>query len=739
MATLKNRIELEDGVSPVLRVIRGELSNVSPGFSAMKMRANDAMDSIAKTSVPAVSTVADIREEVNSVSEAVQTIPEGHVTLRERGITAVHNALNSITTKLRTDVVNASHKAEEAITGFFGKFTLANLAADAIGKLLGFIASIPGTLMKTSAEYTSIQARIKLITESQEQVVDMNNAIFDSAIKARGSYASMADAVSKIAMTAKEAFPDPKTVVPFLEGIQKLFVIGGTAAQQQGDAMLQLTQALGSGKFQGDEFRSIAEAAPMIEQTIAKYMGVTQGDLKQLASQGEVTAEVMKNAILSNMDDINAKFNQMPKTWGDIWTELKNRAINAFSPILVKISELANSPAVEALKNGIGDAMEVAAAAIIFVIGVAGDLWNVLYSIGSYLATWFEAGFDIIVQGFEAASQYSDIFFSTVIMGLSLYAAYLAITNIQLTSWMMEEAAMAVWHGITSAALAVKNAVLWVYNLRTKAAALLTRGWALVTMVMAGAQAVLNAVLAANPIGIVIGLVILVIGAFAAWAVATNGVRASIASAFRTIANIVAEVINFIIDRINDAIDAINALAKGINGVFHTSIGIIGRVEHVNQNGDWGDKAYDTVMDFDIHKLLPSNLTPKPVTEDIGTSGVSGIPSYGDMTGASTPDLSGAAGNVGKIADSSAQTAENTSEMVDNLNDISDQVKDLRDLALQNSVTNWQITHNIDVKIDQQNTIEKDADIDGMTNSFVEGLKEALAVSPERPERAVLT
>lgn len=738
MATLKNRIELEDGVTPVLRRIKSSVSEIVPGFTAMKVHSEDAMNGLEKSGISAGSSLGSLGETVKEVSEEVQGLPDGTVTFRERGAAAIHRTLDSITNKLRDGVVGASHAAEEAVTGFFGKFALATVAGNLVSATLEKLAAIPGKLIAMSAAYSGIQARIRLITDGQEQVAAMNEQIYQTAIRARGSYESMADAVSKIAMTAKEAFPDPQTVVPFLEGIQKLFVIGGTAASQQADAMLQLTQALGSGKFQGDEFRSIAEAAPMIEQMIAKYMGVTQGELKQLASDGEVTAEVMKNAILGNMDEINAQFEQMPKQWGDIWTEFGTRATNAFAPVLLKISDLANSPAVETFVNGVSAAMGVAAAAILYAMGVAEGLWNILYSIGSYLGSWLGAGFDILIQGFTFASQYADIFFATVIMGLGLYLAYLAATNIAVTSWMMEEAAMAVWHGITSAALAVKNGILFIYNLRTNLATVLTRAWTLATKGQAVASAILNAVLNANPIGIIIGLVILVISAFAAWAVATNGVRATIASAFRTIANIVSEVINFIIDRINDAIDAINKLASGINSVFHTKIGIIGKVEHVNQAGDWGDKASDFVMNFDINKLTDfGSVNATPVTE--GFDGASSIPTYEDMTGATDDALSDLTGSSKQVAGNTDETAQNTAQMVDNLNNIDEKVKDLRDMALQTAVTNWQITHNIDVRIDQQNTIENDADLDGMTSNLVEGLREALAASPERPGKVVLT
>lgn len=736
MATLKNRIELEDGVSPVLRGIRNEVAQISPGFSAMQMRSTDALTNVERTSAEAVTSVRNLGDTLGGVSEELENLPEGNITLRVRGVNAVRSALGSIREKLRSDVITVSNKASEAVHSFFGQFTLATVAGGLITATGEKLTGLLGKLMAMSATYSSIQARLGLVAQSAEQVDLMNQRIYESALRARGSYESMSKSVSAIAMTAKEAFPNPQDVIPFLEGIQKLFVIGGTAAQQQGDAMLQLTQALGSGKFQGDEFRSIAEAAPMIEQMVSKYMGVSQGELKQLASDGLVTSEVLKNAILGNMDEINTKFNAMPKTWGDVWTEIGTRATNAFAPVLLKISELANSPAVEAMKNGISVAIEALAAAIVAVIGFAQGLWGILYTVGSYFGTWFEAGFEILYQGFMAAYQYSDLFFAALIGGLALYTAYVAAARIQVTAWMMEEAAAAVWHGITNTVMTVKNGILAIYNLRTTIATVLTRGWTVATIAQTMATRVLNTVLRANPIGLIISLVILVIGAFASWAVATNGVRASIASAFRSIANIVSEVINFIIDRINDAIDAINKLASGINSVFHTKIGIIGKVEHVNQAGDWGDKAYDAVMNFDINKLTDIGTpTAQPVTEKFDGAGV---PSYGDLTGSSDDTLDKMSGAAGQTADNTGLTADNTSQMVDSLSNIDEQVKDLRDMALQAAVNNWQVTHNIDIQIDQQNTISGDTDIDGMTDNLVESLRDAIAASPERPGKVVL-
>lgn len=166
--------------------------------------------------------------------------------------------------------------------------------------------------------------------------------IYESAQRARGGYMDMAKAVADLSTNAKDAFPDPRKTVEFVEGMQKLFVIGGAPKANQQAAMLQLQQALASGRLQGDEFRSITENAPILQDMIAKTMGITRGELKKLSTEGKITSDIIKRSILDNMDEINGRFEQMPKKWGDHFTDLKNYALKKLNPISDAIGNLAN-------------------------------------------------------------------------------------------------------------------------------------------------------------------------------------------------------------------------------------------------------------------------------------------------------------------------------------------------------------------------------------------------------------
>lgn len=395
MATLRNRIELVDGVSPVLNKITQSVNATQKGFSSIA-NSRKVFDQLGQSvsgvervvdnmqgksiniGTNATQTVTKARQVINSLQD--KTINIGaNVTIPSIDTAALENRLNAnLFTPASDAIVNLQRQANNTSGAFsglkglvsstFGQLTMANLAAGAIAKIGSTIASLPTYLIHTSDTYAGIETRLRLIVGEGGDVEAMNQRIYESAIRARGSYFQMADAVGKIAMTAKEAFPDPQQVVPFMEGIQKLFTIGGTGVQQQADALLQLTQALGSGKLQGDEFRSIAEAAPMIEQMVAEYMNVSRGELKQLSSDGQITSEILKNAILQNMGTINEMFEQMPLTWGSIWQIMTTQATNALKPVFSLVSDLVNTPVARIIMDTAIQGIQLAASALEWLI-----------------------------------------------------------------------------------------------------------------------------------------------------------------------------------------------------------------------------------------------------------------------------------------------------------------------------------------------------------------------------------
>lgn len=572
------------------------------------------------------------------------------------------------------------------IKGVVGQFALGNVIGNFFLRMADAAMRLPGEIMDASDAYAGMVARLRLVTGSAEEADQMNRMIYQSALKARGSYDGMADAVSKIAMTAKEAFPDPKEVVPFVEGIQKLFAIGGTGVMEQRNAMLQLQQGLGSGKLQGDEFRSIAEAAPLIEQMAAKYLGVTQGQLKELSSQGLVTAEVLKAAILENLDEINADFAKMPVTWEQTWQSMATIATRSFSPVYETISGLANSDSMRGFVNGFTAVMPIVggavSGAINLVVGAVGKATDML----SYMAEWAQAGITIIGNAFEAVSP-------LILGGLAGWAAYLAIVNAGTATASVQTAAMAVWHGVLAARVAVTTAA--------------TAAWTAVTHVQTAAMVVLNAVMNANPLALIARLVFIVVAAFVAWMAATKGVRETIAEAFSFIAGIAETVLNGVLDMINGVIRGINKIAAGINSLTGTKISMIATIDY--RATDWSGKTKRFVQDFDISKAMDT-LMPK----------------MGELP---TADY-GHAGADNEEGPAAKATADNTKGILDAMDIMDEDIKFFQDVAEREAINRY-TTASVNINLSNTNNVSNDVDVDGMVTRLVNQLNEAALAGAE--------
>lgn len=216
------------------------------------------------------------------------------------------------------------------------------------GKIMGAVGAFAGLaglkqLVGLSDTFTQTSARLSMIVDEGTEVEDLTDRIFASAQRARAGYQGMADAVAKLSLNAGDAFKSNDETILFAENLNKLFAIAGTEAASISSATLQLTQALGSGVLRGEEFNAVFEAAPNIMQTVADYMGVPIGKLRGMAQEGQITADIVKNALLSATNEINDQFNDMPMTWGQVWTGVMNSIYYASIPLLQAISWLAGN------------------------------------------------------------------------------------------------------------------------------------------------------------------------------------------------------------------------------------------------------------------------------------------------------------------------------------------------------------------------------------------------------------
>lgn len=585
-------------------------------------------------------------------------------------------------------------------------------------------------LVSTADEYAGIQARLNLVAGSQENVAYLNEMIFESAQRARGGYLDMARAVSQFSLSAHDAFPDPREATRFMEGIQKLFVIGGTNKQNQRDAMLQLTQGLASGQLQGDEFRSIAENAPIIENMIAKEMGVPRGALKQLAADGEVTADVIRNAILNNMDEINAQFATLPKRWGDHFTELTNIALRSFAPVFTRLNDLANSDGVRFFVNNIEWGIETVAP--MFYAAVGGIQWFMDTAVGaiSYVGDFFNTH----AWAAEAA-----------LGALGLALLYVGLNALVSAGQM----------GIAAAATGVKTIADWAETAAIIALTLAQEGF--------------NAALAMCPVTWIIGAIVVLIGIFYLAVAAVNYFAGTSVSATGLIFGAFAWMGTSILNIIKAVANGFIAFANFLGSVFQDPAaatynlfvdiwnGIVGYIAQA-VNDIIG--IVNKIPGMNIESVSASSLTAQrkdiagaawhinPFTQDSANDAAEAAYGIGasDWLGGMTDAVKQAIPEVydtSKITPAShydpdaaenkknaKRTADNTERMANALEMTDAEIQELRDSAIQQVISEWQQQH-INITVENQNNVASDIDIDGMTSNLVKGIQEAMAIHQE--------
>lgn len=310
----------------------------------------------------------------DNMSKAFQNINKSISTVISSFEKLERSSANAIDTKALASAIRYINDAEKAFRNVDGEIEKARKSvkgfgddaskvSSKVGKIssalngisvgVGAITAAAGVALKKIGDYsdTVVQtsARLDLMNDGMQTTEELQQKIYDSATRARGAYQSTADAVSKMGILAGDAFSSNDEIIAFMEQVNKQFTISGTSTEGVQAAMLQLTQAMGSGVLRGEELNSVLEQAPTIVQTIAKHLGVNVGTLREMAAEGLITSDVVKNALLGAAEETNAKFEAMPKTFGQVWTDFKNRALFAFQPVLEKINELANSGQLDAM------------------------------------------------------------------------------------------------------------------------------------------------------------------------------------------------------------------------------------------------------------------------------------------------------------------------------------------------------------------------------------------------------
>ena len=283
--------------------------------------------------------IASRMDEVNQRFERMQGLAEQSVPTDIYGrlqaeLGAVKTQLQGVSNEF-DDLRDSMQNAQQPADNLMG--TLMRIGAAVIG------SQIVRGVVGMSDELTQTTARLNLMNDGLQSTIDLQEMIYQSALRSRGAYTDTAAAVSKMGLLAGDAFSSNEETIAFVEQLNKQFKIAGTSAEGQAAAMLQLTQAMGAGVLRGEELNSVFENAPTVIQAITDYLGVTTGELREMASEGQITADIVKNAMFAAADETNARVESIPMTWADVWTQATNMAIMALQPLLTGINWVANN------------------------------------------------------------------------------------------------------------------------------------------------------------------------------------------------------------------------------------------------------------------------------------------------------------------------------------------------------------------------------------------------------------
>ena len=468
-------------------------------------------------------------------------------------------------------------------------FGAAAIGIEAAGRAMKDMAV---SAVQTTDQLTQIRARINLINDGSQSTAEIMDKIYSAANRSRGSYLDMADSVAKLNMLAKDAFSSNDEAIYFVEQLNKQFKISGASVEETTSAMYQLTQAMAAGKLQGDEFHSIMENAPMLAQSIASEMGLTVGQLKEMSSQGLITADIIKEALFNSAEETNAKFAEIPMTFQDIGTQVQNELIAAFQPAMEEISNMTSSGVLNDALAGLSIAFRLvgtaAQAAIITVRGAFSAL-SVVIGTAKNIVTSFANLFRTAMPGVATAIvgvTTAFIAYKATVALCSTQTAALTVKTVALKTAQVASAiaTRAYALAMTVVKVAIQGTILSIGALTLGTTVLKSLFLALrsSTLAAATAQRILNVVMKANPVGILISVIMTLVGVFATASAASNGFGNTLSSVFSTIVHTAVWGVNKIIEGLNWLIAKLNSVGDKVAKFFGTTFTAIQQVDTIS-------------------------------------------------------------------------------------------------------------------------------------------------------------
>lgn len=628
--------------------------------------------------------------------------------------------------------VNTSNELVDTVK----RLALAYLSMQSVQKVL----DVSDELTMTTARLDQMNQAFNEINGTATEIDTIVKQIYASAQNARGSFGDMAAVVAKFGNNARDAFASQDEVIAFANLIQKQMTIAGASTQEASNAMLQLSQALGSGVLRGDELNSIFEQAPNLIQSIADYLDVPIGKIREMAQDGQLTADTVKAAIFSSADDINAKFEAMPMTWGQVWTSFQNSALMAFQPVLDKVNELANNDQFQGfVENAIGLLAQLA----VYVL----DFFNTLASIGAFISDNWSIIAPIVYGVIAALIAYAAI--SGIVA---------AVNGVMALSASVHAAAEAMQAGATFTATAAQ------YGLNAALMACpLTWIILLIIAVIAAIFAVCNAIakmtgVANSGFGVITGGINVVIQFFKNLGLSVANIALGIGNAIAALAsnmmtafhNAICSVQSWFYNLLSTALSVIEGICAALNKLPFVEFDYSGISSAAD---DYASKAAEAAGNKEDYKSIGDAFNEGMSTFDTFQDGwaadaFNAGASWGDgvadkvsgMFSMDNIDLTGGVDTSmlsNDFANNAAQTAANTADTADSAGRIADSVdiskenlKYLRDIAETEAINRF-TTAEIEVTMNNNNTVSSDMDIDGMVDHLSAGVLEAMEQAAE--------
>lgn len=692
----------------------------------------DAMSTPLNNIVGAINTTITALQNVNNIDVSIDT---SRLANAQTMIVQAGAQLSEIERNIQLGIQNNTAEQNNFNKSLNQGVNKADSLFSKIKSFLGLYAGIQSVKigLDVSDNISQTTARLNMINDGKQTTEQLQQAIFQSAQNSRASFLDTASVVSKLGLLAPQAFNSNMETVKFSELMAKSFKVGGATTSEQTSGMYQLTQAMASGKLQGDEFKSITENAPLLAQAISKYTGKSMGELKDMSKEGLITSDVIKNAVFAMSDEINTKFNSIPQTFGDVVNKIKNNAVNSFMGISSTMSGIFNSERFQGFIDGVSSFINKTFIMINWLIKGISAVGTVLYEIWGPIQP-------ILVTVLGLLTTYK------LIMGFIAVKTAIAtgITTIYNLALLAKQTML----GAVSVALAKATAAQTGLNIAILTCPItwIIAGIALVVAAIYGVVAVFNKITgkAYSATGLIVGVFYWMGGMIyniiaAAWNklaqtfVSIYNLGVSIAEFFanvfkhpiRAVAHLFANFINFLIDKV-----------KFLGSIIDTICGtnVVGRLETVQTAiGDWVNEKVGgneiTLKRMDATQVMMDRVGLKDMYNKgyekganfslFGKNAETGIDTNTEFGNSTNPE-------VAKSNDLLKNIDKNTKKAGDMLDLSHDEISYLRDLAEREAINRFTTA---EVKVDVggitqhvASALDLDDIVDYMTNKMEEGI-----------------